>query len=811
MGAHRKRHGRPHGVGLLERARRELAKGNAKQALKDAKVLHRSEASSESRQLLEEAYLGRVEQLRAVRQLEDARTVLDELIALVPTTAAVCQQIPRLQALVGAGGEQSARLLETDAALLRNLRTKRCSTRVLRIPTWGTCRLRSRRYGRRLQQWSAATMNRRHSFWRRSRAARRCRTGSFLCAVSRLFINDDDALVEQNWRRLDRTRPAWRIAQTLLAAVDPKRAEDAQFDVMLGVRRLARSLQTDPASEWVRRLSEHWQQSAWREFFREFRSGRQRFAKTHTKLIESIVDLVWKRAVRDGEYHMLHEVMRIGPAPPLDPHWDRARAMMAEHHGDYEVSPVVDNWNAYAEKLARLECLQEHERPIAAGLVHLHVARQYARYAEDNEGLSTLHPLRSGDDTVSRFRQAAARSYRKAIECSSQLTAAYHELAELHAEMDGPAKGAAVLQRLVREKPDEYDAHIWLAHYYLGRDEPGMSESHVQAAVRLKPRDGKTGVLRWNQRLTAIRCLVRKRKLEAARQETLEAEKHVSADTEPYLLDMIRASIEFKAKNESAAQQHLDTALSKVEEPTAIYAHMSCLAAQFWITPRSKERIRQSLQGGDPARADECNLRRLARFLLMLRGNQINFTGRATLERLFLKSLKRSRRVTWQEADLEAVCTFLSRYPREVALRERLLKAAVKRFTDSAQLHLLAGELEMESGPFACNYKQARHHMERAVELISMPGRQKDESIVERAGARRRYWDKAGWDSLQSACLTTMKMSGSKRTTTRRVPLAKQNGATPGSTRATTEFQAPESRPARNMPWKPCIDSCRRN
>jgi hypothetical protein len=170
-----------------------------------------------------------------------------------------------------------------------------------------------------------------------------------------------------------------------------------------------------------------------------------------------------------------------------------------------------------------------------------------------------------------------------------------------------------------------------------------------------------------------------------------------------------------------------------VEEPTAVYAHMSCLAARYGLSRELKKEFDNRFKEAIQHAPTSATAGRLARFLLMLRGNQINFTGRATLERLFVKSLKRSRRITWQAADVEAVCEFLSKFSRDVALRRRLLITAIEQFPDSAQLHLLAGELEMESGPFSCNYKQARHHMERAVKLVRMPGRQQDETIVERA------------------------------------------------------------------------------
>jgi tetratricopeptide (TPR) repeat protein len=733
MGSKRKRHGKPQAAGLFERARRELAKGNAKPALKDAKLCFRNDPSPQCRQLLEEAYLGRIEQLRAMRQFGDARAILSELMKFHPSAPAVRQQIPRLQVMLGEHDEDSARLLEAQPMLLAELADEAVLDSRCTVPDHAAVKTQVEQVRQAL--WSVEQDDDEAATQALLQIPRNSPLADWKLFVRGLsaFYQRDKARVGENWRRLDPARPAWRIAQTLLVATGQVHGEDVAVDVKSNVRRLERSLQTDVAQDSLRRLSSHWQKNDWKEFFREYRALRQRFAKSHAKLIETIVELTWKRSVREGDSSMLAEIIRLGPAPSMDPHWHRARAMMAEYHGGYEVSPVTENWTAYAEEVAKLECISESERAIAAGLVYLHLARKYSRYAQDNEKLNRVLPPDQDDDSVELFQQDAARCYRKAIECSERVTAAYHELAELHEQRSEPEKGAAVLLRLARTTPDDFKAHIWLANYYLGRDRPDKSEPHVTAALRLKPRDKQTETLRWNQRLTTIRCLVKKRLFEAARQEVDDAATHVPSDIEPYFLDVIRACIELKAKNDSAAQQQLAAALDKVDEPTAVFAHMSCLAARYGLPREIKKDFDSRFKEAIKRKPSSETTGRLARFLLMLKQAKINYTGRATQERLFLKYLKRTKRLAWRKRDLQDVCALVSQLSGQRPLFERLLAVGVRRFPDSAELHLLAGEQEMEAGPIFCNYRKARHHMERALELARADGRSQDDELIEQA------------------------------------------------------------------------------
>ena len=169
-----------------------------------------------------------------------------------------------------------------------------------------------------------------------------------------------------------------------------------------------------------------------------------------------------------------------------------------------------------------------------------------------------------------------------------QLSEACWGLALLHEKMEAPEKGAAVLEKLVRQEPDDYNARMWMTTHYLAQDDPGKSEHHALAAERLKPRDPRTIAMHWNQRVTMVRCLAKNRQFEAARQELAAAAKSPAPDVESYTLDTLRAAIEFKAKNMETAQHYLDAAIDRMNEPTAIWMQMSCTAARFNLSREIK-------------------------------------------------------------------------------------------------------------------------------------------------------------------------------------------------------------------------------
>jgi hypothetical protein len=109
---------RQQNVPQSERARRQLEKGYAKAALKEAKVCFRADPSDDNRLLLEEAFVGRVEQLHRLTQTRDSKVVLAELLKLKPITPQVIQKIPRLRVILGDSTADAKSLLDSDPSLL---------------------------------------------------------------------------------------------------------------------------------------------------------------------------------------------------------------------------------------------------------------------------------------------------------------------------------------------------------------------------------------------------------------------------------------------------------------------------------------------------------------------------------------------------------------------------------------------------------------------------------------------------------------------------------------------------------------------
>lgn len=315
MSRKRKRKSRPGGFSLFERAQRELAKGNAKTALKDATLCYREDANPAHRRLLEEAHVGRVKQLHRMKLMAEARNALARLIDLGPATAEICETIPRLQILVGDSGVDANAVFEKNPGLLVEQADRGVLDSRETVPEYGDVRLHVQRVREALalveQGDDAGAANALRSI---PRSSPLCDWKLFGRGLSAFYQSDRERM-QENWRRLDPQRPAYRLAQTLLVAAEELRREDAPIDVSGPLKRLELKLQDDPAADLLKEIARRWREGDLSSFFNVFRRLRMRHAKTHGPLLEKIVGFVWKRAVREGDNHMLDRLIQIGYPP----------------------------------------------------------------------------------------------------------------------------------------------------------------------------------------------------------------------------------------------------------------------------------------------------------------------------------------------------------------------------------------------------------------------------------------------------------------------------------------------------------------
>lgn len=287
----------------------------------------------------------------------------------------------------------------------------------------------------------------------------------------------------------------------------------------------------------------------------------------------------------------------------------------------------------------------------------------------------------------------------------------------MHEEDEELERAAGVLEKLTAAKPDCADAAIWLTKYYLARDDFRRCEPHLNTVKRLLPRDPLCATLAWNQAVTAVRCFTIKREFKAAREQMDQAQSLAPADVQPYTVDLLRAGIEFKAKNVQAAESHVQAAVSKVDDPTPIWMQMSAVAARMRVAREFKKTFDDRFKADIQKPANTVAAGRMAEFLCGMRAAKANYTGRATQEKLLIKYLDRADHIAWNDADLRHVCYFLKAVPRKFRLWEHFVHLGREQFPKTPHYHYWTGLGEYESGSMFCDIELAVESLQSAIDL----------------------------------------------------------------------------------------------
>jgi len=721
MSKKRKHGGVKQGFDLFERAQRELAKGNVKDALRDAKVCYREAPDPERRMLLERAYSARAEQLQKAGLQDQAQNTFGELTELGITAPDVQAKLPRLRILLGlshpasAGGtanvwdENPELLIElADQAVFHPQQVPGQYVEIHRDCQRIRAALEAVERGE-----DAAAADQLNDISRRSPYAD---WKLFVRGLSAFYAGDAER-ARANWDRLEPKRPAFRIAQTLLVHSGQLTADRAALNVANGLRRLAYAVESDPVREQLKTMSEHQRAGNSSGLFHAFRSFCQRFAKTHATLIERITDMLWKRSIREQRVDLLNRLIRIAPAPPLDPHWNRARALWSEYstHSTYEATE--NYWQAYVKDILQGRFLQPDERGIAAGLICQRLAKMAVAAAHDEESHRPFPGFLGDAGYAAAFRQEAVGYYQQSIRHAPQLRGAYAELAKLHLESDEPSWAVKVYQSLLTHFPDDYETHVWLANYYLEDDKPDKAERYSREAQRLKPRDPATVTLMWSQRLAMMRLCAKKRKFAMARQEWELVQQSAPPDAEAYWLDLLRAAIEYKANNVAEAEKYVVAAETKLKDPTPIWMIMHTHAARYGLKREIKNDFGNRFKAAVAGACCSETAGQLTKVLLPFVARQIKYVGLATHQRLVLDYLQRCQGLAWNGDDLRHVAHFLMVADswRHRALRDQLLAVGCARFPQDPIFPFLAGRAAMEKGPYLMDFQKPRDLFERAL------------------------------------------------------------------------------------------------
>ncbi len=355
--------------------RRTLQKGDAKAALKQAKLCFRVDASHENRELLEEAYMARVEQLHRMKLVAEAKSVLAELVALEPSFSHVVERLPRMRLILGDAGADAESILDAEPALLTELVDQAVLDSGSEIPNIDDSRsqvmavraalLAVERGDDTVAGELLATIPRNSLL-----ADWRLFTRGLIA-----FYRQDMTRANANWDRLAAPRPAKRIAMALREANRSQGASGMAEHEVSGaatgvLNRLNGYLRSDPVVSLLEKLAVAWRADRSAPFFRLLARFRALHFRSHEHLFRQMVDITWMRAARQGDHEDLDGLIEVAPGPLLDPQWHRARALVEENADSFdERFDAATEWGRYVEEIDELVGVGDADRPIIKALV----------------------------------------------------------------------------------------------------------------------------------------------------------------------------------------------------------------------------------------------------------------------------------------------------------------------------------------------------------------------------------------------------------------------------------------------------------
>jgi tetratricopeptide (TPR) repeat protein len=458
-------------------------------------------------------------------------------------------------------------------------------------------------------------------------------------------------------------------------------------------------------------------------------------------------------------------LIKVAEPLPIDPQWNRARAMAHEHSREHDLAEVEHFWWAYINDLAGMECLSPAERRLAQALVWLRLGELQV---EESSPLCGSCRLRHNPDEELQAR--AVKSFENSLKLAPELLAAYQQLATAYAEWGDPERSAAVHQRLVERFPENLDSLLFLATHYAKRDEPFTAREFVFRAQRLRPLDPKIKALARTIHIASARAHATARRWDDGRAELAAAEKLHDPGEKVHHVLVCGAALEFKAGEYGMAHRLLDRARAALGEAAPVwflmavegilYALPKTVSGEFenrWLTALKKGR--RSAVAGEMCRA-----------LLPHQPTGVNYAGREGHVEQLLDFLRRCLRIRWEARDLRHVLELLtfvaghkderagrpskrSASARAARLRADFATKACAKFPENAFFQFVAGETQFDNGSRDGDRQSAREHFERALELAKGAGDPEDTAWMKRARESLDFiekMDRFSWPAFAS-------------------------------------------------------------
>ncbi len=536
---------------LRDEVLRLIQKERFKDAVKQGKLCFRADQSVENRRLLENAYFLRAQQLSRDGMPTSAVEVAEHLLEFGVTDSALLGQVASL--LLRLGMTKQSRVFQDrmdDPEARERLDRQAVDEAVI--------------HPERIEELSselaagARTVRATAALEEALERGDEARMGEVLRDVARsspfadwkLFARGlaahyrvDAEGISANWDRLDTGRAASGSPERLRTTGGSGEAGS----IPLSLERLVFG---EPILSQVEELRELVAEENWIQAFRMLGPARFSLVRIDRSLAVRLTGALYPSVIRAAVHSSFQEMSsliatftRVSEPLPIDPHWNRMRAMVWEGpHGDFETAEK--SWRKYLEDLSILPVLTPSERPLAQALVLNYLAGEHAEYAkefgeEDDEFDDDDDDF--DDDYVDGHESYEAEARANAIACLQQSLAVYPDhlptyqlVVKIYRDWDETDEAVAAAERLLEQFPNDYETLKFLTDQYSSTDQAAKAFDCIRRMRVLKPLDEEIVSLEKTGRINLAREHALAKRWEPGRAELAHAEQLQPAGNSDY-------------------------------------------------------------------------------------------------------------------------------------------------------------------------------------------------------------------------------------------------------------------------------------
>ena len=377
------------------------------------------------------------------------------------------------------------------------------------------------------------------------------------------YRNEEEKAAE-SWKRLDPTRPAFRIVENLKKLLSEKKQNPTSQDdgIFAGLFRLFRKRGDSPQVgktellNTLRSINGYIEKRKFKELIGRFQTFRVQFRESEPIPFERVFRIVHNFLIKKASPDVIRQFVERNLPLPLDPRGNRTYAIVADLVDDERSLPAwlespTTYWENFAEKdIDQLSSFTPKMKARAKAIVYDYMAVQTI------EELLTLMDIAPGGDDdqmmIDAVKNGIEKYWAKSIAADATYPDVYahrkkfivetlpqNELDPFHPQL------VEVNEQLLQNIPDDADALDYLLAYHLSKNDPAAAQPYFERYRALDPLSKTTSNRRIRLCLSFLRQGIKKRNFPQCEAAIRELDNGPPFESNMYRFDLIPLALKY--------------------------------------------------------------------------------------------------------------------------------------------------------------------------------------------------------------------------------------------------------------------------